>query len=165
MGICNSKNIFLDDYEINNNINIADNIINLYSLSINCQYLDSAINLYEYELMKNNNMELDYVTKCIILANFIRDIDKLLFSNGKFSNSKLSNSKLSNKSDDYIKNNLIKLKIPIFVIELLDDYRNNRINKNIIMMKKFDILDNISNKKFDEKINIIKFLIESTHII
>ena len=89
MGCCKSKGSKLDIQNNLLNINVGKIIINLYKNQSEYNYtnnLNSAIKLYEYEKELNHNLELDYVTKCIIVMSFIRDIDKVLNNQNEIKN-------------------------------------------------------------------------------
>ena len=157
MGCCKSKGSKLDIQNNLLNINVGKIIINLYKNQSEYNYtnnLNSAIKLYEYEKELNHNLELDYVTKCIIVMSFIRDIDKVL------------------NNQNEIKN----LHLPIFIIEVLESYKKYTIENNVYIlkyiecMKKYDI-DNIEeqkqnmNKSEEQKLNIIIGLINNIYVI
>jgi hypothetical protein len=151
MGCCKSK-------EIINNINIGEYIIKLFNSCDNNDHilnLDRAIKLYEYEKNKMNGGDIDYKTKCIIVMCFIRDIDKIICIN------KNTLKMNDNKKNEYISNFLIKIKLPIFIIEQLEQYRNNNITDSLSIMGSFDIDKNILNKSYEQKINIIINLINN----
>ena len=156
MGCCKSKNskTDIDELTLNNN-NIGLNIINLFKNQTKYDYvinLNRAIKIYEYEKELNHNLELDYVTKCIIILCFIRDIDKVL--------------------NDI--NDINNLHLPIFIIELLESYKNNTIEnilKYINWMKKYDNLDSDTDGKLniikseEQKLNILIGLINNIYVI
>ena len=159
MGCCKSKNSKLDiQIDLSNNllnINVGQTIINLYKNQSEYNYtnnLNSAIKLYKYEKELNHNLELDYVTKCIIVMSFIRDIDKVL-----------------NRDKSDIKN----LHLPIFIIEVLESYKKNTIENNVYIlkyiewMKKYDIdnIDNIDNINEEQNLNMIKSEEQKLNII
>ncbi len=163
MGNCNNKTTD----ETSNVLNIGSNVIEIfkkqdkYDYSIN---LNRAISIYDDEKQKNNNLDLEYTTKCLILACFIRDIDKILLD---------KKNKIFNDVD--IKIILIKLKIPIFTIDLIQNYKyytNKKFcieyyNEYINKMTQFDnqeIYDN-NFRSIEDKLNILISIINSIYII
>jgi len=138
----------------------SNNIISLYTNQKEYDYsneLNSAILLYNDEIEKNKN--LDYKTKCLIVASFLRNIDKLI----------MIDKKKDYISNNYLHNYLNDVKIPIYIIDFIIKYKDiNKHNCNdIIHVKKYDNIDNINNIdiKYDEKLNIIINLINNIYVI
>lgn len=134
----------------------SNNIISLYTNQKEYDYtkeLNSAILLYNDEIVKNKNLE--YKTKCLIVASFLRNIDKLI----------MIDKKKEYVSNSYLHNYLNELKIPIYIIDFVIKYKD--INKHncydIILVKKYDDKDDINNK--DGKLNIIINLINNIYVI
>jgi len=151
MGICNTKII---NYINIDNLDIGTYIIQLYKNSKEYDYLTNlnrSIFIYEDQKKDNINIDIDYCTKCIIVASFIRDIDKLLIK------------KKNKKYNNHICKILLNLKIPIFIIEILEAYRNKENNNkylNLMIIHDNYIIDNNS-KTIDQKLNIISGLINN----
>lgn len=138
-----------------NSIKTSNNTISLYTNQKEYDYtkeLNSAILLYNDEIEKNINLE--YKTKCLIVASFLRNIDKLI----------MIDKKKEYVSNLYLHNYMNELKIPIYIIDFVIKYKDiNKHNCNdIILVKKYD---DIENNNIDDKLNIIINLINNIYVI
>lgn len=143
----NNKNI-IDLYKSSININDYYNIDDILNKSLQIYYDDSLNDLYIHK------------KKSYVIASFLRDIHIILYN---FNNDidEIDNN-IDNQIDNSIRIYLNKMRIPIFIIELIELYRH----KNLIDIDK--LKENIRYDdlllllKYDNTINISKNILAMT---
>jgi hypothetical protein len=164
----NNKNIIdLYKYSINNNNYNIDDILNK---SLQIYYDDSLNDLYLHK------------KKSYVIASFLRNIDIILYDlddNNKKDNDNDNDKKDNDKKDNEIRIYLNKMRISIFIIEIIELYRHknlidmDKLKENIryndlLLLLKYDNVDinqNILAMTREEKFNLIQKLINDIVII
>ena len=119
------------------------NIIDLYKSSINIDNNYNIDDILNKSLQIYNDDSLNHLyihkKKSYVIASFLRDIHIILYN---------FNNNIDNQIDNSIRIYLNKMRIPIFIIELLELYRH----KNLIDMNKLK-----ENIRYDDLLLLLKY--------
>jgi hypothetical protein len=162
------KNI-IDLYKDAININDYYNIDYILNKSLQIYYDDSLNDLYIHK------------KKSYVIASFLRNIDVILYNSDDHKIDEIDNDKKNNdKKNNEIRIYLNKMRIPIFIIEIIELYRHidliniDKLKENIryndlLLLLKYDntinINQNILAMTREDKFDLIQKLINDIVII